>query len=74
MKTKKKLLKKFYLGHIIAPIISHSICNIFGLPSLFELDWNSCLPRPFFLFLANIFGFTLWFILLTRLTASELYI
>uniref|UniRef100_A0A0N4ZX19 CAAX prenyl protease 2 n=1 Tax=Parastrongyloides trichosuri TaxID=131310 RepID=A0A0N4ZX19_PARTI len=60
-------------GNVIAPILSHAICNCLGLPSIHDVsEYPDKLPRMV-LYCCHIFGLVMFIFLLFPLTDSILY-
>ncbi|MCP9256889.1 CAAX prenyl protease 2 [Dirofilaria immitis] len=60
-------------GHILAPIVSHSVCNNMGLPLLSLIEAYPKRSTRALLWLSYLFGFVLWLWMLKPLTDSKLY-
>ncbi|VDM42168.1 unnamed protein product [Toxocara canis] len=60
-------------GNILAPIISHSICNNMGLPLFEYIDQYPKRATRTLLWCSYIFGFAAWVCLLMPLTDANLY-
>uniref|UniRef100_A0A8R1XNQ7 CAAX prenyl protease 2 n=1 Tax=Onchocerca volvulus TaxID=6282 RepID=A0A8R1XNQ7_ONCVO len=60
-------------GHILAPILSHSVCNNMGLPLLPLIETYPKRSTRVLLWFSYFLGFILWLLLLKPLTDSKLY-
>ena len=59
-------------GHILAPILVHSLCNTIGLPLFDETSqYNGKLNK--LIWVAHISGFILWILMLPYLMTPMLY-
>ncbi|VDM08584.1 unnamed protein product [Wuchereria bancrofti] len=60
-------------GHILAPIVSHSVCNNMGLPLLPLIEAYPKRSTRVLLWFSYLLGFVLWLWLLKPLTDSKFY-
>ncbi|CEF64979.1 CAAX prenyl protease 2 [Strongyloides ratti] len=60
-------------GNVIAPIISHAICNCLGLPSIVDINEYQDNSPKIILYLCHIFGLVMFIYLLFPLTDTTLY-
>ena len=60
-----------HTGHLISPIVSHSLCNVLGLPSFESLPTH---PQRTLLVITYLLGLMSFFIILQPLTNSTLFL
>lgn len=60
-------------GNVIAPIISHAICNCLGLPSIVDINEYQDNSPKVILYFCHIFGLVMFIYLLFPLTDTTLY-